>query len=92
MQPPERDLEKEFERGANRLFYSLFYGKRGTLERFLRKVATQQPDFVEILSEVVKRLTEEGGGIVRISPSKRARKIACRTRYARVAIKSREES
>ena len=57
----EHDLEKEFEQGANRLFDSLFYGKRGALERFLHKVADQQPEFVEILSEMVKRLTERGG-------------------------------
>ena len=40
--PLEGDLEKEFEQGANRLFDSLFYGKRGALERFLHKVADQR--------------------------------------------------
>ena len=57
----EPDLEKEFERGANRLFDSLFYGRTGTLERFLRKVAADEPDFVDIMTDVVKRLTERGG-------------------------------
>ena len=57
----EPDLEREFERGANRLFDSLFYGRTGTLERFLRKVAADEPDFVDIMTDVVKRLTERGG-------------------------------
>ena len=57
----EPDLEKEFERGANRLFDSLFYGRTGTLERFLRKVAADEPDFLDTMTEVVKRLTERGG-------------------------------
>ena len=57
----EPDLEKEFEQGANRLFDSLFYGRTGTLERFLRKVAADEPDFLDTMTEVVKRLTERGG-------------------------------
>ena len=57
----EPDLEREFERGANRLFDSLFYGRTGTLERFLRKVAADEPDFLDTMTEVVKRLTERGG-------------------------------
>ena len=57
----EPDLEREFERGANRLFDSLFYGRTGTWERFLRKVAADEPDFLDTMTEVVKRLTERGG-------------------------------
>ena len=60
-QPTERDFDKEFERGANRVFDSLFDGKRGALERFLRRVGAEQPEFIDITTELVNRLTERGG-------------------------------
>ena len=65
VQPPERDLEKEadqkVDQEADLLFRALFDARHVALERFLREVADRKPDFVEILSEVVKRLTERGG-------------------------------
>ena len=54
----ERDPEKEASQEAHLLFRVLFRTSPDGLARFLRKVGTEQPDFVEILSEVVKRLKE----------------------------------
>ena len=62
VQPPERDLEKEadqeVDQEAHLLFRALFGARHDALERFLREVADRKLDFVEILSEVVKRLKE----------------------------------
>ena len=58
----EPDLEKEadqkVDQEAHLLFRALFDARHDALERFLREVADRKPAFVEILSEVVKRLTE----------------------------------
>ena len=57
----ERDPEKEADRKAHLLFRALFEASPDLLERFLCRVGTEQPDFVDIATEVVKRLTERGG-------------------------------
>ena len=73
VQPPERDLKKEAEQKVfqevDLLFRVLFYGGYDVLDRFLGEVADQKPDFLGIMTEVVKRLksevvkrpTDEGG-------------------------------
>ena len=58
VQPPERDPEKEAEREAELLFRALFRASPGALERFLPKVAVDEPEFVDIMTEVVNRLKE----------------------------------
>ena len=57
----ERDPEKEASQEAHLLFRVLFRTSPDGLARFLRKVGTEQPDFVDIMAEVVKRLKERGG-------------------------------
>ena len=57
----ERDPEKEASQEAHLLFRVLFRTSPDGLARFLRKVGTEQPDFVDIMTEVVKHLKERGG-------------------------------
>ena len=54
----ERDPEKEASQEAHLLFRVLFRTSPDGLAWFLRKVGTEQPDFVDIMTEVVKRLKE----------------------------------
>ena len=57
----EPDLEREAEQEAHLLLRVLFRASPDGLERFLRKVKANEPDFVDIMTDVVKRLTERGG-------------------------------
>ena len=57
----EPDLKREAEQEAHLLLRVLFRASPDGLERFLRKVKANEPDFVDIMTEVVKRLTERGG-------------------------------
>ena len=63
VQPPERDLKKEADlkvfQEVDLLFRVLFYGGDDVLDRFLGEVADQKPDFLGIMTEVVKRLKSE---------------------------------
>ena len=58
--PPERDLKKEADlkvfREADLLFRTLFYGWDDVLDRFVAEVADQKPDFLDIVTELVKRI------------------------------------
>ena len=71
----ERDPEKEADRKAHLLFRALFEASPDLLERFLRRVGTEQPDFVDIATEVVKRLTERRGESCACLSSKRLRAV-----------------
>ena len=60
VQPPERDLKKEADlkvfREVDLLFRTLFYGWDDVLDRFVAEVADQKPDFLDIVTELVKRI------------------------------------
>ena len=56
VQPLERDLEKEVDQEARLLFRALFHTRHDSLDRFLHEVADQKPEFVDIMTEVVKRI------------------------------------
>ena len=62
VQPPERDPEKEFRLKVGEeteiLFHGLFCARHEALDYFLVHVAEWRPEFVDIMTEVVKRIKD----------------------------------